>query len=252
MDRSTWLAAAIPALLALLPPVAAAGQTVEFVVRFTEGETFRIETITTAESGLAGAPQIRLRQVMGGTREVLSVDDEGFALLRDTVDSVLVDSDGPGGRERFDSADPEAATGSFTSTWAALMGGVFEFAVGPGWTARPRADTGVEAPRLFPEGPVSVGESWTVEFARPSRDAPLVHELTLEAIETGSGRRTALVRYSVNDPLLRSSVWTTSGHYRFDLDRGMIVEDVMEVRLQAATEGMTMESVNRTETRVFP
>jgi len=66
------------------------------------------------------------------------------------------------------------------------------------------------------------------------------------------GCRTAFVRFSVNDPSLRSTTWTTSGHYRFDLDRGMIIEDVTGVRLQAVTEGMTIESVNRAETRVFP
>jgi hypothetical protein len=119
----------------------------------------------------------------------------------------------------------------------------------------------------FPAEGLSVGDIWEIETSMP---LPLLGTLsqrqmfTFAGIDEEDGRRIARIVITGqlgalaadgSNPLaslLSMSGGGITGQMRFDLDRGILIEQVVETRMNMAAMGMELVAVNRMETRLIP
>jgi hypothetical protein len=291
------------ALAPLVVALPVSAQTATFILRHSPGEVLRYETKVTSESALPGMFQLAQSQRLVTRRDIVSVNEEGSARIRETVESLVLELDTPAGRERFDSTNPSASSATLAPMAARLADRVTESVMGTDGSLLDRATptasvdavlqgvgpeargaiesmgltgaisglvVGGGAPELnplFPAEPVALGEQWEVETTS-AVGAVTRQVYTFEAIEELDGRRIALVRISGNSSapapaggaggmgglggLIGMGGGALSGHLRFDLDRGVLVEQVQETRTEITALGMAVQAVTRTEVRLIP
>lgn len=300
-SRASLFTVALFPLFAALP---ASAQTATFVLRHTPGEVLRYETKVTSESAIPGMFQLGQSQRLVTRRDIVSVNEEGSARIRETVESLVLELDTPAGRERFDSANPSASSATLAPMAARLADRVTESLVGPDGSVLdrttptasvdavlqgvgPEARGAIEsmgltgaisglvagggAPELnplFPSEPVALGERWEVETS--SGVGGVTRQVyVFEALEEIDGRQIALVRISGTSAapapggggagamgglgaLLGVGAGELSGHLRFDLERGVLIEQVQETRTEITALGMAVQALTRTEVRLIP
>jgi hypothetical protein len=228
MNRFAALLLAASAPLLLAPSLQA--QAVELTYRFVEGADHRYEVImnsTVTMPGGQGEIGQQQRQVL--RHQVLSVDAEGNARIRNTIESVRVEVNSPMGVQVFDSEDPEAASDPMLGPMAALVGFSAEATIGPDGHILDTSDAAASVRRYIeqapeelrplleqslsddvvegmfqqgfqglPEGPVSPGESWEMGIDMPmamgTARAQFVYTLDgVDEVEGGTVARMSLV-----------------------------------------------------------
>lgn len=208
-----------------LAPFTAEAQQVELRYQYEEGAELRYEMVSTSTTAMPGMGDVRQEQRQVIRMDVLSVDGEGNARIRHTVESIRLDMVTPMGTQSYDSESGEAPTDPAMAPLAAMAGSSSEVVVGPdgslvdagdlqswieqlleGLDAETRAQVGefLDAEALesmmeqsfqaLPPSRMAPGETWELDFSMPmpfgTLSAALVH--TLDAVETREGREVAL------------------------------------------------------------
>ncbi len=208
-----------------LAPLTAEAQQVELRYQYEEGAELRYEMVSTSTTGMPGMGDVRQEQRQVIRMNVLSVDGEGNARIRHTVESIRLDMVTPMGTQSYDSESGNAPTDPAMAPLAAMAGISSEVVIRPdgslvdagdlqSWIeqmlqgldaeARAQVEGLLDAEALegmmeqsfqaLPPSRMAVGDTWEQSFSMPmpfgTLSAALVH--TLDAVETREGREVAL------------------------------------------------------------
>jgi len=228
--RGRLLLATLAAAL-LLPPMQAdlAGQEVTLRYGFTEGMELRYELVQSSTTQVPGMGPLTQEQRQTLKIEVLDVDGEGNAKIRQSVERIQLEMATPMGPQSWDSADSAAPPSPEFAGLAALIG------PGPIVTVRrdgsladagdmdewlrsmveesdpemqamleqlmsPETIEGMIAQSFQPLGPaaISIGDSWdhTVEVPLPFGRMVSTTVYTLDEVASVEGRRVARLALS--------------------------------------------------------
>lgn len=217
-------AALLGALLLPSAPAALAAQAVEIRYQFSEGMDLRYEMVQSSTTEIPGMGNMTQEQRQVLRMEVLSVDAQGNARIRQTIERIQMDMNSPMGNQSWDSADESAPPAPEFAGVGAMVGEGLEVTIGPdgslvdagdlsGWLDAMMADADPEVRAMLqqtmgeeaienmvsqsfqalPPQAISPGESWehTVEIPLPFGRMSSTSVYTLEGVETVEGRRVA-------------------------------------------------------------
>jgi hypothetical protein len=199
-------------------------QAVELRYQFTEGMDLRYELVQFSTAPLPGMGDMTQEQRQIFRQEVLSVDGEGNARIRQTIESVRMEMNTPMGSQSFDSSVDGRPDDPALAPLAALAGSVTEMVLGPdgslkdagdlaAWLASLMGDVDPEIRAMvepmfseealeqmisqsvqgLPPRPLAPGESWeqTVSMPLPFGTLSSTTTYTLEGVEVLDGREVA-------------------------------------------------------------
>lgn len=217
------------ALLLQAAPADVTGQAVTLRYGFTEGMDLRYEMVQSSSTELPGMGALVQEQRQVLRMEVLSVDAEGNARIRQTIERIQIDMNSPMGNQSWDSEDASGAPAPEFGGVAAMIGHGLTFTLRPDGSLLDAGDTGAWFDRMMadadPEvreilgqtmsgeaieglisqsfqplgpGPISPGESWdhVVDLPLPFGRMTSTTVYTLEGVETVDGRRVATLAVS--------------------------------------------------------
>ncbi len=281
---------AILASFVLVAPGTA--QTVELRYNFTEGMDLLYETVQETRTLMPqGMGSIEQSQTQRLRMQVLSVDADGNARIRNTVQSVQMQIQSPMGVQSFDSE--EGSTDPTFAPLQALIGAETEFVIGA--DGRLTESGGVEAAleemmaemspeeratfeqtftpealenmvaqsfQHMPDGPVSPGESWEGSFDIPFPFGTMVTRFvyTLERVADGVAHievtgSISTVEADEDNPMAGMVDFTggeITGSTEFDLERGIVIASTNRTEIEMAMMGETLTSVTEIEFRLLP
>lgn len=226
LRRSLPLASALLAGALLLPaaPAELSGQAVQLRYGFTEGMDLRYEVVQSSSTEIPGMGNMTQEQRQVLRMEVLSVDAEGNARIRQTIERIQMDMDSPMGNQSWDSADEGAPPAPEFAGVGAMIGLGMEVTIAPDGSLVDAGDMGAWLDAMLEEadpevravleqtmgeealqnmisqsfqplGPASVniGDSWdhTVEVPLPFGRMASTTTYTLERVEEMDGRQVA-------------------------------------------------------------
>lgn len=218
------LAMALVAVAGTLGAADVHAQAVEFRYQFNEGMDLRYELVQSTSTPLPGMGDMSQEQRQVFRQEVLSVDGEGNARIRQTIESVRMEMNTPMGNQSFDSSVDGQPDDPALAPLAALAGSVTEMVLGPDgsvkdvgdmatWLASMMDEVDAETRAMLesmlseealeqmisqsvqglPPRSLAPGESWeqTVSMPLPFGTLSSTTTYTLEGIEVVEGSQVA-------------------------------------------------------------
>jgi len=145
--KSRSAAAAVTLALALLviAPATAAAQPITLRYNWTQGDVLTYRMVVRTNTAVKGGPQgdANIEQTMSQTVKVLvsAVGPDGTATLRQSIEAVSMEMNGPMGKLAYDSAKPPAADAdprvvSMSKTFGAMVGEALSVTMAPNGAVR--------------------------------------------------------------------------------------------------------------------
>lgn len=211
--RFALLGAAVAVAAGGLAPTPAAAQEVLLRHQFTAGSEHRYEMVQRTIVPVPGMGEMVQEQRQVILMEVLSVESDGTARVRQTIESVRMTMDSPMGVQSFDSESGEASDPAFAPL-TALAGTGSEFTMAPDGRVVDFGDFGAWIEEMLegvgPEARGMLGEAFTEE-ALESMIRQSVQVLPPEALSPGDSWEHGVSLPAAFGSLESTTVYTLRG-----------------------------------------